>query len=124
MITLRDLLETTWDVTLLDLDVRHADGKLIKHVVIGKDYVPSQFQLEDEAKGLFEYICSDINKYGRNKTQGNWISYFEIDFKQIPNNYLGMEVDTVRWLKGRYRFDGQELAVTVVPIQMEIGLNG
>lgn len=116
MITLRDILKKNFTITLLNLDVRRPDGRLIEHVVIGKDYRPSNHQLGDKH---FNYIEIDINKHGRVDKRGFSEIAYDVDFKAIPKKYLDMEVDIIRWLHERYGTNtGSELRADIVPIQM------
>lgn len=120
MITLKDILKLNFSITLLDLEVRDPDLRLKKKVVIGKDYRPSSFQLDDERNGKFEYIDADINKHGRVGRSGMSEMAYDIDFKAIPKKYLDMEVDMIHSLSGRYGVAGMSLWATVIPIQMEL----
>ena len=118
MITLRDILKLNPFVTLLDLDVREADGRLIENVVIGKDYRPTSHQLGWKH---FNYIDADINKHGRAGRNGMTEIAYDIDWKAIPKKYLDMEVDTLNWIHDRYgNAHGSELRANVVPIQMDM----
>ena len=63
MITLKDILKLNPFVTLLDLDVRDPDTRLLKRVVIGKDYRLSAHERDDEYRDRLEYIEVDINKH-------------------------------------------------------------
>ena len=122
MVTLRDILNLCPFITLMELDVREVDLKLIKHVVIGKDYRPSSHQLDDERKGKFEYINADINKYGRADRRGFTEMSFAIDWKAIPKQYLGMEVEMLMTISERYGNNkGDRLRASIIPIQMTIG---
>lgn len=120
MITLKDILKLNFSITLLDLEVRDPDLRLKKKVVIGKDYRPSSFQLDDERNGKFEYIDADINKHGRVGRSGMSEMSYDIDFKAIPKKYLDMEVDMIHSLSDRYGNAGMRLWATVIPIQMEL----
>lgn len=121
MITLKDILKLNPFVTLIDLDVRQPDGKLIKHVVIGKDYRVTTHQLYDESKGKFEYIDADINKHGRAGRSGMTEMAYDIDWKAIPKEYLSMEVDLIHAISDRYGTDrGMRLRATVIPVQMNM----
>lgn len=120
MITLKDILKLNFSITLLDLEVRDPDLRLKKIVVIGKDYRPSSFQLDDERNGKFEYIDADINKHGRVGRSGMSEMAYDIDFKAIPKKYLDMEVDMIHSLSDRYGNAGMRLWATVIPIQMEL----
>lgn len=122
MITLRDILKLNFTITLIELDVRQPDGKLIEQVTIGKDYRPTNYQLNDK---YFNYIDADINRRGRVGRNGMSEMAYDVDLKAIPKKYLDMEVDSIDSLRERYgRTDGSQLRATVIPIQMEIGLNG
>ena len=119
MITLKDILKLNPFVTLLDLDVRDPDTRLLKHVIIGKDYRRTKHQLDEERNGKLEYIEVDINKHGRVDKRGFSETAFDIDWKAIPKMYLEMEVDMIHWLNERYGVsNGMLLRATVIPIQM------
>jgi hypothetical protein len=121
MIKLKDILKLNPFVTLLDLDVRDPDLRLLKHVVIGKDYRVSSSQMYDEVKGKFEYIEVDINKHGRVGRSGFSEMAYDIDWKAIPKQYLDMEVDMINHITDRYGTNkGMVLRATVIPIQMGI----
>lgn len=126
MVTLRDILKICPFTTLLELEVRNQDLRLIKKVVIGKDYSVSVHQRYDESKGLFEYIDNDINKHGRADKRGVPEMAYSIDWKQIPKQYLDMEVDMIHSLRDRYIPDrgtvntGMTLWATVIPIQIQM----
>lgn len=121
MITLRDILKLNPFVTLLDLDVRDPDRRLLKKVVIGKDYRVTSAQLYDEVKGKFKYIDTDINKHGRTDKRGFSEMAYDIDWKTIPKQYLDMEVDLIHSISDRYGTNtGMKLWATVIPIQMEL----
>lgn len=121
MITLRDILKLNPFVTLLDLDVRDPDLRLLKKVVIGKDYRVTSAQLYDEVKGKFKYIDTDINKHGRTDKRGFSEMAYDIDWKAIPKKYLDMEVDLIHSISDRYGTNtGMKLWATVIPIQMEL----
>lgn len=121
MIKLKDILKLNPFVTLLDLDVRDPDLRLLKHVVIGKDYRVSSSQMYDEVKGKFEYIEVDINKHGRTDKRGFSEMAYDIDWKAIPKQYLDMEVDMINHITDRYGTNkGMVLRATVIPIQMGI----
>lgn len=119
MITLKDILRLNPFVTLLDLDVRDADTRLLKHIVIGKDYKVSSHQLDDERRGKFEYIDADINKHGRAGRSGMSEMAYDIDWRAIPKKFLGMEVDLIHSISERYGTSkGMRLRATVIPVQM------
>jgi len=120
MITLRDILKLNPFITLLSLDVRKPNGRLIKYVVIGKDYRVTAHQKWDEGKGEFEYIDNDINHYGRVKKNGMSETTYDIDWKSIPKKYLDMEVDLIHSIYDQYGGKGMQLRATVIPIQMEL----
>ena len=124
MIILKDILKLNPFVTLIDLDVRDAETRLLKHVVIGTGYTVSPFQREEESKGKFEYINVDINKYGRVDKRGYSEMAYDIDWKAIPAMYLDMEVDMINQLRERWdRYGvnrGSQLRATVIPRQMSM----
>ena len=119
MITLKDILNLNPFVTLLDLDVRGTDARLLKRVVIGKDYKLSMHERDDERKDRLEYIEADINKHGRPDKRGFSEMAYAIDWKAIPKMYLEMEVDMIQSISERYGANtGMKLRATVVPIQI------
>lgn len=119
MITLKDILNLNPFVTLLDLDVREPDQRLLKRVVIGKDYKLSTHERSDEHRGKLEYIEADINKHGRPDKRGFSEMAYAIDWKAIPKMYLEMEVDMIQSISERYGVNtGMKLRATVVPIQI------
>lgn len=122
MITLKDVLKLNPFVTLLNLDVRDADTRLLKHVIIGKNYHLTSHQRYDECKGILEYIDADINKHGRANKAGQSEMAYDIDWKAIPKQYLEMEVDLINSITERYGVnnDGMELRANVVPIQIRM----
>lgn len=123
MITLKDILKLNPFVTLLELDVREPDLRLLKTVIIGNDYRVSSAQLYDEAKGKFEYIDVDINKHGRVNKSGFSEMAYDIDWKAMPKKYLDMEVDLIHSITDRYGTNkGMKLWATVIPIQMEMDI--
>lgn len=119
MITLKDILKLNPFVTLLDLDVRDPDTRLLKHVIIGKDYRLTTHQRDDERRGKLEYIDVDINKHGRTDKRGFSEMAYDIDWKAIPKMYLEMEVDMIHSIRDRYGVNtGMLLRASVIPIQM------
>ena len=121
MITLKDILKLNPFVTLLDLDVRDPELKLLKHVIIGKDYRLTTHERDDERRGKLEYIKVDINKHGRTDKRGFSEMAYDIDWKAIPKMYLDMEVDMIHWIHDRYGVNkGMLLRASVIPIQMGI----
>lgn len=121
MITLRDILKLNFTITLVELDVRQPDGKLLEQVAIGKDYRPTNHQLSDKC---FNYIDADINRHGRVGRNGMSEMAYDVDFKAIPKKYLDMEVDLINSLRERYgNTNGSQLRATVIPIQMEMELD-
>lgn len=120
MITLKDIIGLNETITLLDLDVRQPDLKLIKKVVIGKGYHVSPYQRSEEDKGRFEYIPNDINKHGRIGRSGFSETTYSIDWKQIPKQYLDMEVDVLMSLREQYGNPGDVLRASVIPIQLDM----
>lgn len=124
MTTLKDILALNESVTLIRLDVRDSDRMLIKKVTIGKDYSMTPYLTDEQSKGRFEYIDADINRYGRNSKRGFSETTFGIDWKQIPKQYLDMEVDMINSLRERYGTDkGMELWATVIPIQIQMDIH-
>ena len=63
MITLKDLIDLAGTVTLLEVNLRHEDGKLIKHYDIGLDVHITPHMRDDMDKGRREVIEARINKY-------------------------------------------------------------
>lgn len=119
MITLKDILKLNPFVTLLKLDVRNVDRRLIKSVVIGKDYRPTSHQW---GRKEFEYIDNDINKHGRADKRGFAEIAYDIDWKAIPKEYLDMEVDLLHSIYDRCGTNnGMELWADVIPTQMTLG---
>ena len=119
MITLKDILKLNPFITLIDLDVRDAETRLLKHVIIGKDYRLTSHQRDDERNGKLEYIEVDINKHGRVDKRGFSEMAYDIDWKAIPAMYLDMEVDMINQLRDRYGVStGSQLRATVIPRQM------
>lgn len=118
MITLRDILKLNFTITIIELDVRQPNGQLIETVTIGKDYRPTEYQLNDK---YFNYIDADINRHGRVGRNGMSEISYDVDLKAIPKKYLDMEVDLIGSLRERYgNMDGSELRATVIPVQMAI----
>ena len=123
MITLKDILKLNPFVTLLDLDVRDPDTRLLKHVIIGKEYRLTSHQRDDERRGKLIYIDVDINKHGRADKRGFSEMAYDIDWKAIPKEYLDMEVDMIHSVTDRYGVStGMKLWVTVIPIQMRMDI--
>ena len=123
MITLRDVLKLNPFITLLDLDVRDPDTRLLKHVIIGKDYRLTSHQRDDECRGKLIYIDVDINKHGRVDKRGFSEMAYDIDWKAIPKEYLDMEVDLIHSINDRYGVNtGMKLWATVIPIQMRMDI--
>ena len=119
MITLRDILKLNPFVTLLELDVRDPESRLLKRVIIGKDYRLTSHQLDDERRDKLVYIDADINKHGRVDKRGFSEMAYDIDWKAIPKKYLDMEVDLIHSISDRYGVNtGMKLWATVIPIQM------
>lgn len=121
MITLKDILKLNPFVTLLELDIRDPDTRLLQWVIIGKDYRLSSHQLNDERRGKLTYIDNDINKHGRVDKRGFSEMAFDIDWKAIPKKYLDMEVDMILSLSERYGVSqGMRLRATLVPVQISM----
>lgn len=121
MITLKDILKLNPFVTLLELDIRDPDTRLLQWVIIGKDYRLSSHQLDDERRGKLTYIDNDINKHGRVDKRGFSEMAFDIDWKAIPKKYLDMEVDMILSLSERYGVSqGTRLRATLVPVQISM----
>lgn len=118
MVTLREILQLNYTITLLKLDVRQPDLKLTEQVVIGKDYHPTVHQL---GRKEFQYIDADINFHGRPNKRGFPEIAFDVDFKAIPKDYLDMEVKMIHLLTDRFGTGkGMMIWADVVPIQMRI----
>lgn len=121
MITLKDVLKLNPFITLLELDVRDPESRLLKRVIIGKDYRLTSHQLDDERRDKLEYIDADINKHGRTDKRGFSEMAYDIDWKAIPKKYLDMEVDLIHAISDRYGVNtGMYIRATVIPIQMGI----
>ena len=121
MITLRDILKLNPFLTLLELDVRDPESRLLKRVIIGKDYRLSSHQLDDERRDKLEYIDADINKHGRVDKRGFSEIAFSMDWKAIPKKYLDAEVTDIGWIHERYgNVKGSVLDCTIVPIQLDM----
>lgn len=119
MITLKDILKLNPFVTLLDLEVRDPDSRLLKNVIIGKDYNLSRYQRDYERKGRLEYIDVDINKHGRPDKRGFSEMAYDIDWKAIPKMFLDMEVDMIHYISDRPGVNtGVRLRASVIPIQI------
>lgn len=95
MITLRDLLDATWDVTLLRVDLRKPDGELIQRYILGEgqcEDIATAEQKSDMNAGKLEMIDAKINHYGDIYKNGNWESGWGTNFKAIPKSLLDAEV--------------------------------
>lgn len=120
MITLRDVLKLNPFVTLLKLDVRNTDRRLVEHAVIGKDYKPSSHEW---GRVQFNYIDNDINYHRRVKKNGFSEMAYDIDWKAIPEEYLDMEVVLIHSLDDRFGTnEGMELWADVIPIQTRLDI--
>lgn len=95
MITLRDLLDATWTVTLLHVDLRKPDGELIQSYILGEgqcEDIATAEQKSDMHAGKLEMIDAKINHYGDVYKNGNWESGWGTNFRAIPKNLLDAEV--------------------------------
>ena len=100
MITLREVLKLNETVTMLDLDVRQPNGRLIE---------------QKEIEGF--------NTHGRPDKRGFSQAGYAIAWKEIPDKYLDSEVTTLMWIRERYGHKpGSVLKASIVPIQMEIDI--
>ena len=123
MITLRDILKLNPFITLLELDIRDPDTRLLKQVIIGKNYNLSTHEWHDEQNGRLKYIDVDINKHGRPDKRGFSEIAYDIDWKAIPKIYLDMEVDLIHSIGSRYGVNtGMKLWASVIPTQMTLDL--
>lgn len=119
MITLKEVLKLNPFVTLLKLDVRNTDRRLIKRVIIGKDYRLSVHQKSDWNRGKLEYIDNDINYHHRVRKNGFSETSYDIDWKAIPKEYLDMEIDLLHSIGDRFGTnEGMELWADIIPTQM------
>ena len=123
MITLRDILKLNPFITLIELNIRDTDTRLLKWVIIGKDYKLSSHQRDDEGRDRLKYIDVDINKHGRPDKRGFSEMAYDIDWKAIPKIYLDMEVDLIHSIGDRYGVNtGMKLWADVIPTQMTLDL--
>lgn len=125
MTTLKEILELTWTVTELSLDVREPDTeKLIQHYEIGEkqnEENATAYQLHEIQQGRLTMIDANINYYGRlvgNKVEMGWGS----DFKQIPAELLEMEV-THFSQRGRGNWPGTQLTAHLRAGEKQMELN-
>lgn len=122
MVTLKDLIDLAGTVTLLEVDLRHEDGKLIKHYDIGLDVHVTPHMRDEMDKGIREVIEARINKYGDAGKDGQSISYFKPIYDSIPKDLLKAEVRTIGWIRDRYGFHrGNVLHCDVQTTQMTLG---
>lgn len=122
MTTLRDILNLTWDVTRLDVDLREPSGALIRSYMIGTDlsYKWSSVCGQVE-KGMLIIDEKSINHHLRGKKNGQPEMGWGTDFNAIPRELLDAEV-THFWQRSRGGGvnAGTWLKADVTPIQMRM----
>lgn len=126
MITLREIIKLNEMVTLLDLYVRKPDGKLIRQAIIGQPYKMSVFQERDRELGKLERIDVSINRHGRPNKAGMSEMTYSVEWSKIPDRYLDAEVTALHRFGERQNSTAQgcELHATIVPVQMELEIEG
>lgn len=95
MITLRDLLDATWDVTLLRVDLRKPDGELIQRYILGEgqcEDIATAEQKSDMNAGKLEMIDAKINHRGDIKSNGMSEIAYSPNLDGIPADLLETQV--------------------------------
>lgn len=115
MVTLKELLELTWTVTRLSLNVRDPEhGHLVMAYVIGEgcnEEAATIHQRHRMAKGELTMIDKKINYYGDNGKKGEG---WGTNFNNVPADLLAMEITFFRQTsRGGWR--GSELTADLVP---------
>lgn len=120
MVTLRDILELTWTVTELTLDVREPEhDKLIMSYIIGEGCNEDNATVHQKHrinKGELTMIDAKINWFGSKGSKGDgWGNIWA----NIPKDLLEMEVTHfIQCSRGSW--NGSELIAHLTPIQIEI----
>lgn len=94
-VTLRDLLELTYTVTLISADVRRDDLRLVKSYLIGEGQNienATYHQCKEVAEGRLVMIDRRINDHGK-EVRGVSEMGWGTDFKAIPADLLDMKVN-------------------------------
>lgn len=94
MVTLKELLELTWNCTLLDVSMRTEEGRLLMQYIIGEGQSEENAtigQWNDIKQGMLTMIDKSINMHGRNVRGTSEIGW-GTDFKAIPPELLKAEV--------------------------------
>jgi len=117
MVTLKDILELTWTVTHLSLDVREPEHeRLIQSYEIGEgcnEENATVHQRHRMAKGDLVMIDKKINYFGTKKgksVENGWGTIFD----NIPADLLAMEVKHFRQ-SSRGCWDGTALTAHITP---------
>ena len=118
MVTLRDILELTWAVTELTLDVREPElDRLIMSYKIGEGCNEDNATVHQKHrinKGELTMIDAKINWFGSKGSKGDgWGNIW----KNIPKELLEMEVIHFT-LSSRGSWEGKLLMAHLVPVQM------
>lgn len=96
MVTLKEILELTWNITKLDLSVRDTNNYLIKEYIIGEgcnEENATVHQKHRMSKGELEMIDRKINYYGDKGKKGEG---WGTKFNEIPKKLLDLKVTHFR----------------------------
>lgn len=110
MVTLKDILELTWTVTHLSLDVREPEHeRLIQSYEIGEGCNEENATVHERhrmAKGDLVMIDRKINYHGDNGKKGEG---WGTNFNNVPADLLDMQVIHFRQTS---RYDGEGTMIT------------
>lgn len=117
MVKLKDILELTWTVTQLDLDVREPEHEhLIQSYVIGEGCNEENATIHERhriAKGDLVMIDRKINYHGDKK--GNSVeSGWGTNYNNVPADLLDMQVIHFRQTS-RYDGEGTKITAHITP---------
>lgn len=115
MVTLKDILELTWTVTQLSLDVREPEHeRLIQSYVIGdgcNEENATIHQRHRMAKGELIMLDRKINYYGDKGKKGEG---WGTNFNNVPADLLDMQVIHFRQTS-RYDGEGTKITAHITP---------
>ena len=125
MIILKELIEAAGDVTVLDVDLRHRDGKLIRQYKIGEgqsEEAATEFMRDKIRRGQLVMIDTKINRYGDTDSHGYSKTVYDPKLDGVPKDLLETEVFSFYQTKlSSYSgHNGSELHVHVHRIQQQI----
>ena len=119
MITIRELSETTWDITRLNITVRRPeDGKFIHKWIYGENITETSSMYYDRRDGKLTIKEGRINHHGEAGRGGAEIGW-GLKTKMIPNKLLDAPVTRLR-MHAMNKWKGTEVFVDVELHELEV----